>query len=85
MSDARADIIAALKGFFAKEFLDGDEGGLDAQTNLLEAGLVNSQVMVKLTGFIVDQWGMRVPFKHLTPDNLKSLQTIADLILKLRA
>lgn len=85
MSDARNRVVEDLRGFFADQFLEGDASGLEPTTNLLEAGLVNSQVVVKLTTFIIDKYGMRIPFKHLTPDNLKNLQTIADLVLRLRA
>ncbi len=83
MSDL-ASTIEALKGFFAKELLDGDASGLDEGTNLLEAGLINSQALVKLTTFIIDTWAIRIPFKHLTPVNMKNLHTIAELIARLR-
>lgn len=77
--------IDELKSFFVRELLDGDAGGLDASTNLLEAGLVNSQAVVKLTQFIIDRWGVRIPFKHLTPENLKNIGTIAELVGRMRA
>jgi len=83
MSDRDTDI-DALKSFFVKEFLDGDEKGLDASTNLVSAGLINSQAIVKLTTFIIERWGVRIPFKQMTPQNLSSLGAIADLVARVR-
>jgi acyl carrier protein len=83
MSDANnqaSDVHAAVRTFVVSELLDGDGGGLADDTNLLDAGLINSQALVKLTGFIQSRYGVRVPFKQLTPENLKSIAAIAALI-----
>lgn len=69
-----------LKTWISREVLEGADVGLDETTPLLELGLIDSMTIVKLQAFASAQFGVRIPHKELTPQNLASIKSIADLI-----
>ena len=52
-------------------------------TSLLESGLVDSIGLVELIIRLEDQFGMALPMESLELDDLRSVNTIADLITRL--
>jgi methoxymalonate biosynthesis acyl carrier protein len=52
-------------------------------TNLLEAGLVDSIGLVELILQLEDRFGMALPMESLELDDLRSINTIAHLITRL--
>jgi D-alanine--poly(phosphoribitol) ligase subunit 2 len=51
--------------------------------NLLETGLVDSIGLVELILHLEDRFGMALPMDSLELDDLRSINTIADLITRL--
>jgi D-alanine--poly(phosphoribitol) ligase subunit 2 len=51
--------------------------------NLLDAGLVDSIGLVELIIQLEDRFGMALPMESLELDDLRSINTIADLITRL--
>ncbi len=51
--------------------------------NLLESGLVDSIGLVELTIQLEDRFGVALPMELLELDDLRSINTIADLITRL--
>ena len=51
--------------------------------NLLESGLVDSIGLVELIIRLEDRFGMALPMESLELDDLRSINTIADLITRL--
>lgn len=76
-------VIDTLKAFLAKEMLEGDAEGLEADTPLLDLGVINSMSIVLLSGFVERTWGLSVPQSQLTVKNLASLDRIAEMVLRL--
>jgi acyl carrier protein len=81
----REQILSELVNFFVRELLDGDANELDGATPLLELGMVDSFSIAQLSRFIDERFGVRIPSKDLNPQNLKDLNTITSLILRLGA
>ncbi len=79
----RQRVLTTLRGFFARELLDGQEEGLDASTPLLELGLIHSLSIVMLASFVEREFSLHLPLEELTPANLASLGAIADLLERL--
>jgi acyl carrier protein len=52
-------------------------------TNLLESGFVDSIGLVELILHLEDRFGMALPMESLELDDLRSINTIADLITRL--
>ena len=78
------EIIEVLKTFLLREVLEGSDVGLDAKTPLLELGLLNSMSVLLLLGEIDKKLGVVVPRDQIKPENLKDLDTIADLVLRMK-
>ncbi|GHO60134.1 acyl carrier protein [Ktedonobacter robiniae] len=78
---SRIEIVERLKQYFITEVLDGKDIGLDESTPLLEWGVINSLEIVRLLGFIQQQFGVEVPADDITAEYFSSLLSITDLIL----
>lgn len=74
-----------LKNWFSQEVLEGQDVGLDDATHLLELGLIDSLTIVKLQQFIQAEFGVVLSHQHLTPQNLSTLKSIADVVAAQRA
>jgi acyl carrier protein len=83
MSDDQ--FITELRGFVAREMLNGKDEGLDATTPLIEWGVIDSITIVLLRDFIAARFGVEIPHAELKPSNLASLATISSLIARLRS
>ena len=66
--------------FFRDEILDGDDAGLDADTPVLELGLIDSLSMVSLLAFIDESFGIQIPDDQVRPEHFANLRVLADFI-----
>jgi acyl carrier protein len=83
MDNRRNEIFEGLKRHVADEMLEGKAIGLDADTPLLELGLIDSFSVIILQAFIRDRFQIEVPHSELFAKNLKNLGTLTDLLLRL--
>jgi len=82
MSDS--NMITELREFVAREFLSGKDEGLDAETPLIEWGIIDSVAIVALRDFVSRRFGVEIPYVELKPSNLANLAAIASTIERLR-
>jgi acyl carrier protein len=78
----RDSVIATVREFLVREVLEGSDVGLDESTLLLELGLLNSLSVLLLLDEIEAQLGVAVPRDAVTPENLRDMGTIADMVLR---
>jgi acyl carrier protein len=83
MSDE--NVISELQLFVAREFLNGNDEGLDAATPLIEWGIIDSIAIVTLREFVSNRFAVEIPYRELKPSNLATLAAIATMIERLRA
>lgn len=76
-------IQARLLDHIATELLGGDGADLDAQTPLLEWGVIDSMSMIALLGFIETEFGVAVPDEQVRPEHFQSVERLAALIASL--
>jgi acyl carrier protein len=74
-------VAAALRGFFVREVLDGDDSVLDEDTSLMTSGIMDSRTLLQLLAFVEESYGLEISFADLNPDNLKTIRSIARLIV----
>jgi acyl carrier protein len=79
----REQVLEKLRDFFAREILDGHDEGLAPSTPLLELGIINSLSVVMLASFVDNEFSLQLKLEELSPANLASLATIADLLDRL--
>ena len=72
-----------IESFVSQELLEGEDIGLTNDTPLLEYGLIDSVSLVMLNDHIEDEFGVRIPNVKLTPENLKTIETITNLVVSL--
>jgi acyl carrier protein len=73
-------VAEVLRAYIVRELLEGDGGGLTAETPLLEWGVLNSIEIAKLVVFISDDFGVHIPGEKVVPSNFRNLLSIAQLI-----
>lgn len=78
------DTIRALRDHIATTHLDGEADDLDAQTPLLEWGVIDSIGMVELLAFIERELGVAIPFEAVVPERFATIAAIAQLVVERR-
>lgn len=81
MSDTKREI----RHFIVETFLFGQDSGLTDETSFLEQGIVDSTGVLELVAHLEKTYAIKVKDEELTPDNLDSINSIADFVAKKRA
>lgn len=76
--------LRALRDYVIATHLDGDGDDLDADTPLLEWGVIDSIGMVDLLSFIETELGAKVGPDDVMPQHFASLRRIAELVRERR-
>lgn len=76
---AQRPSIDAVRAFIEAKFVDGD-GGIDRDTPLVEAGILDSASMVELFAFIESEFDVEIPAYEAEPQNLATLVEIEALL-----
>lgn len=82
---SRHQIIEEIKEFVVREFLNGKGDGLDADTPLIEWGIIDSIAIVALRDFVSTRYAVAIPYAELKPANMSSVSTIASMVERLQA
>lgn len=73
-------IMQEVKDYIAAKILDGKDVGLDAQTPLLEWGILNSIEIMRLFTYIREQFQVDISPKQMVASNFSDLEAITNLI-----
>jgi len=80
-TQTREDISSELLTFIRESFLAGDpEGELDADTPLLELGILNSLNTALLIAHLGEKFGVDVPLADVTATTFKSVRTLSEIV-----
>lgn len=80
-TQTREDISSELLTFIRESFLDGDpEGELDADTQLLELGILNSLNTAILIAHLGERFGVHVPSIDVTADIVNSVRSLSEFV-----
>ena len=72
------------RDFLASNFYIADVKSLSATESLLDQGIVDSTGVLEVIGFIEETFGIMVEDSELLPENLDSIQGIAQFIARKR-
>ena len=78
------NVAEKLKDWISRVALEGSDADLTDTTLLLELGILDSVTIVKLHKWIASEFGVDIPVQQLTPKNLSSIRTIAELVTRLQ-
>jgi acyl carrier protein len=71
-----------IRGFLASNFYVANAGALEGSTSLLDQGIVDSTGVLEVIGFIEETFGIVVEDSELLPQNLDSIQGIAQYVIR---
>jgi acyl carrier protein len=74
------DLFPELRRFIAREYLDGNENGLELTTPLLQSGIIDSFGIIKLVEFIRDTFHVSIKSHDISAQNLENIQAIINLV-----
>ena len=83
MATAEA-VTRELTEFVGKELLDGQTDGLNADTPLIEWGIIDSISLVTLIKFMASKFGVEAPVKGLSAKDFASIKSMTDYVLRLQ-
>jgi acyl carrier protein len=69
-----------IKSFIVDNFLFGDDDGLDDQISFLDSGIVDSMGILEIVNFINEEFQVTVADIELLPENLDSIDNIANYL-----
>jgi len=79
------NVVKQLTSFVSTVILEGNDTGLNGATPLLAHGLIDSLSLAKLLAFIKTEYATDIPHRELRPENLQTLQSIANLVVRLKS
>ena len=71
-----------VRAFVTSNFYVADPAALDDGASLLERGIVDSTGMLEGIHFIEDTFGITVEDSEMLPDNLDSIERIANFVTR---
>ncbi len=72
-----------IRDFITKNFLFGSsDSGLADSDSFLDKGIIDSTGMLELVAFLEESFGVRVEDEELVPENLDSVDRLADFITR---
>jgi acyl carrier protein len=76
------EIKKQVRAFVTSNFYVADPAALEDGASLLNGGIVDSTGMLEVISFIEDTFGVTVEDSEMLPDNLDSIERIANFIAR---
>lgn len=71
-----------VRAFITSNFYVADPAALQDGTSLLDSGVVDSTGMLEVIFFIEETFGIKVDYSEMVPDNLDSIERIANFVTR---
>ncbi|HUX90601.1 MAG TPA: acyl carrier protein [Gallionellaceae bacterium] len=71
-----------VRAFMTSNFYVADPSMLEGRTSLLDRGIIDSTGVLEVILFIEDTFGIEVKDNEMLPDNLDSIEQIANFIAR---
>lgn len=83
--DMDIDIKEQIRAFVTSNFYVADPTALEDATSLLDRGIIDSTGVLEVIFFIEENFGIKVEDSEMLPDNLESIERIAEFISRKKA
>ena len=74
------DPVNTVKEFIVENFLFGEEGQIELETDFFEKGIIDSTGVIELVSYIEETFGVSIDDDELIPENLSSLKNIGEFL-----
>lgn len=85
MGDQTAEYVREIRDFVVSQFLFGDPGTLQNDSSFMEENVVDSTGVMELVAFIEGKYDIKLLDGEILPENLDSINRIANFIVRKRA
>jgi acyl carrier protein len=72
---------ASIHQYIVSTWLSGDERGFDDDTDLLQAGILDSFSTLSITGYLDDSFHIQLDPAEITPENLRNVNALVKIVL----
>ena len=79
------EIKQQVRAFVTSNFYVADPAALEDGASLLDRGIIDSTGVLEVIFFIEDTFGIKVEDSEMLPDNLDSIERIANFIARKKA
>jgi acyl carrier protein len=76
------EIKEQIRTFVTSNFYVADPAALDDRASLLDRGIIDSTGVLEVIFFIEERFGMKVEDGEMLPENLDSIERIADFVTR---
>jgi acyl carrier protein len=76
------EIKQQIRSFLTSNFYVADPAALEDTASLLDQGIIDSTGVLEVIGFLETTFGISVEDSEMLPDNLDSIERIADFIAR---
>lgn len=80
MNNFRTDVKEQVRAFITSNFYVADPIALEDGASLLDRGIIDSTGVLEVIFFIEETFGIRVEDSEILPENLDSIERIANFI-----
>jgi len=71
-----------VRAFLTTNFYVADPASLEDNVSLLDRGIIDSTGVLEVIFFIEDTFGIKVEDSEMLPDNLDSIEQIANFVIR---
>ncbi|MGK5631864.1 acyl carrier protein [Streptomyces sp. URMC 123] len=75
----------SLINYIAEVWMDGDTEGLDSEVPITELNIIDSASLFDLVHYLQSEFRVTVPLREVSPENFRTVNTIAALVERLRS
>jgi acyl carrier protein len=80
--DQAASIVGQVRTYIVDNMLLGDDGELENNTSLLDAGILDSTGAMELVAFLEGTFNITVQDEEIAPENLDSIEKICAFVAR---
>ncbi len=76
----KEDVRDKITSFIVREFCYGKADAVEEETDLMEAGVLDSTKFMEMVAFVEEAFGIEVEDEDLTPDNFGSIARMTGFV-----
>ncbi len=78
------ELKSEIRHFIVENFLYGQDDDFSDEVSFLERGLIDSTGVLEVVSFIEDKYGISVDDDEMIPENLDTVNCLANFVVKKR-
>ena len=76
----KEEVLGKITSFIVREFCYGKADAVEPETDLMEAGILDSTKFMEMVAYVEEAFGIEVDDEDLTPENFGSIDKMARFV-----